>query len=515
MKAGVKFMISLAFFAVIVLIFSSIIYGGETLNADSSITSTDSTTTITDTSTTTASGESTRTETYTTTTNDATATTDTKTTADTTSTVTETTNTATTTDTATKTSYIDTTSNITYVDATKNEINYTIVENSTKNSTETDARLTTGSTADATSGGTAITDITIVKDATSLTTDAAKNEEPALNPTEDYSAAFDETKADVVLAVDESKYNIIEIKTQLTPDAVAQNETTAERKEIIEEINIGNILAEESLDANKTVGVDKPVGIIYEENNMILLLPENVADNINETGTISIDFVNQEEDSKITITADVENFSKKRAKIRQLAINAEQRETKIEVDGEEVNIKTDINVNLKRISRNAKLKIRTDNNLDEKTLDEFKDLARNKYLKISEPVGVLTVEKVALKNREDINSAKIRFFVDEKFVRKNKQKDFRVFRKNEETGEVQILDTKIIGIRKGYAVFVAESPDGLSTFANFMVETIESGDIPKPAERNPVRFAPLIVYGVIIVAVGSIIIYSYANRQRK
>jgi hypothetical protein len=149
-----------------------------------------------------------------------------------------------------------------------------------------------------------------------------------------------------------------------------------------------------------------------------------------------------------------------------------------DVKGNKHKLKAHVNVGLNTINEDSSLDITTNNDLASDVDSQFQGLAKKHNLKLNNRGGVMKVDKVNLKNGEEVQDAKVTFKVEPEWVGEDNINDVEILRYDE--GYSEVLPTEFAGVdEEGMLVFEGQSSNGLSTFAIFMTENITSTDDTK------------------------------------
>jgi hypothetical protein len=198
--------------------------------------------------------------------------------------------------------------------------------------------------------------------------------------------------------------------------------------------------------------------------------------------------------------------------IESMKLVTRAQETRIRtLSNQFLNVKVHIDADLKNIPEGAALDLNTQTTIDQEINSKFRAVSKSQRLALIDRAGVFTVKKTILKNNEDVTNVRIIFKIQKEWQANSRKDHVKIMRFDETTGDTQILPTRHVGEEEGYEVYTAYSPDGLSTFAVFMVDTIQSGS---PAEFKTAQLKRFGFPMLIIVIVGGIFVGTYFSRVK-
>jgi hypothetical protein len=163
--------------------------------------------------------------------------------------------------------------------------------------------------------------------------------------------------------------------------------------------------------------------------------------------------------------------------IRSLRLVSKEKEVQVsDSKGNKHKIKAHVDVGLNSINEDSSLQITTNNELDELVEQRYNEVATEKGLKLGNRGGVMKVDKISLKNGEEVKDAKITFKVEPEWVGEENMNNVRIMRMDD-GGYTEVLPTEFTGVDdEGLLTFEGDSANGLSTFAVFMTENISQTD---------------------------------------
>jgi hypothetical protein len=175
-------------------------------------------------------------------------------------------------------------------------------------------------------------------------------------------------------------------------------------------------------------------------------------------------------------------------------------------------IKVKIDADLLNINDETALDLNTQTSIDQGINAQFRKVAESQRLALIDRAGVFTVKKTQLTNKEDIDNVKVIFYIQKEWRANDKKDHVKIMRYDETNRQVQILPTQHIEEEEGYDIYSAYSPEGLSTFAVFMVDTIESAS---PEEFKTAQLKKFGLPLLLLVMVGGIFVGTFFSRMRQ
>lgn len=267
------------------------------------------------------------------------------------------------------------------------------------------------------------------------------------------------------------------------------------------------------LDEGARISQLQKVALKTSDNNLYALVPENFQ--LLARGHLELtdsqqkpiaDLIINYADTMRTIDG-VEERS-----IESIRLVTHEEETNIKTLANQfITITVHLDAKLKQLSQDTALDLNTQTSIDPQINDQFRKLARAQKLALVDRAGVFTVKRTALSNQDDIKEANIIFKIEKTWNGNNARDRVKIFRYDEETLQTQILPTAFVGEEGRYAIFRGASPRGLSTFAVFMVETIQSAE---PAEFKMGIFKRFGLPLFLIVLVGGIFVGTFISKGK-
>lgn len=197
--------------------------------------------------------------------------------------------------------------------------------------------------------------------------------------------------------------------------------------------------------------------------------------------------------------------------VEQARIVSFEKSTEIKTKSNDIiKVKVFIDAELNNINPDSRIDVTVESEPRADIAQSFNRYAQANGFVIVDRAGSMTVEKQGMENGKEIGSANIIFKVPKEWLAGKDKQKFRIFR-NDDTGNNQILPVRYDGEdNEGYAIFVAESKDGLSTFALFMVQTIKTGE-PGKFSWSSLKAAMLPI--IIVIVVGGMFAGTYFYRK--
>jgi len=184
---------------------------------------------------------------------------------------------------------------------------------------------------------------------------------------------------------------------------------------------------------------------------------------------------------------------------------------------EEIGIKAQITANLNKIPEDASVNMKVLNVVDKDKARDFETEALKRGLKIAGRAGSIRIDKINMKNIEDVKNATVTFKIDKSWLGNASVSQIKILKESDE-GITEITETSYAGEENGQYIFTGISLNGLSTFAVFVTETITTtgteGQQPSAALPELSKYLIWIAVAIIIVFVAAIGIY-LAMRKRK
>jgi len=208
----------------------------------------------------------------------------------------------------------------------------------------------------------------------------------------------------------------------------------------------------------------------------------------------------------------VEKGSASLRSIKSMRLVSKEKDVVInDLKGKAHKIKAHVNVGLNAINEGSSLDITTNNDLESDVDTKFTELAKKYKLKLNNRGGVMKVDKIDLRNGEEVENATVTFKVEPEWVGEDNINNIQILRYDE--GYSEVLPTEFAGVDEdGLLVFEGQSSNGLSTFAIFMTENITD---TQETSFDWSKMKAVILPLLLIVTVGAAFVGSVIRKEHK